>query len=57
MISPSLTMAKYCHIGDVLLALTGTSYESISSQNTSSTSPPLAVVEMLTDGAGDSMIN
>jgi hypothetical protein len=26
-IGPSLTMAKYCHIGDVLLALIGTSRE------------------------------
>jgi hypothetical protein len=57
MISPSLTMAKYCHIGNVLLVLTDTSYESINSQSASSTSPPLAIVEMLTDGAGDSMIN
>jgi hypothetical protein len=57
MINPSLTMVKYYHTSDVLLALTSTSHESNNSRGASSTFPSLAIVEMLTDGAGDSMIN
>jgi hypothetical protein len=57
MIGLSWTMAKYYHTGVVLLTLIGTSRKSSSSQGASLTSPSLAVVEMLTDGAGDSMIN
>jgi hypothetical protein len=56
MIGLSLTMAKYSHIGDVLLALIGTSFELSNSRGALLTTPSLAATEMLTDGAGDSMI-
>ncbi len=56
-IGPSLTIVKYYHTSNVLLALTDTSHKLSNSGSASSTVSSLAVAEMLTDGARDSMIN